>query len=70
MSAIAFFCIASLLFLMAVFLSGYIRLYLMANMKVRNVIIVSIITFLVGEIILLIYIINNGLTPKFGQNLN
>ena len=60
MSAIAFFCIASLLFLMAVFLSGYIRLYLMANMKVRNVIIVSIITFLVGEIILLIYIINNS----------
>lgn len=41
-----------ILFIIALFLSGYIRLHCMAKLKLRTIIIIQSLVFIVGEIIM------------------
>ena len=55
MSKILFLLFVSLLYLIFLVLFGYIRLYLMSKIKIRNIIIIQSVLFIIGEIILGIY---------------
>lgn len=46
---ISFICV-SFLYFIVLFLSGYIRLYLMAKLKFRTIIIIQSIVFFIGEV--------------------
>lgn len=46
------FLFSSLLYLIAVILGAIIRLYIMGKFKIKTIIIISLVTFIAGEILL------------------
>ncbi len=56
MTNIISFIFVSFLYFIALFLSGYIRLYRIAKVKIRIIIIIQSIIFVIGEVFIGIYI--------------
>lgn len=50
MSKILDFFLCSFLYLIALFLGGFFRLHLMAKMKIRNIIFIQSLLFIIGEV--------------------
>jgi len=56
MDNILFFLTATFLSLLFLFLGGFFKLYLQAKMKIRTILIISAIMFILGEAYLIYYI--------------
>lgn len=54
------FLVMSCFWLIFLFLGGYFRLYIMAKLKIKTIIIISSIAFLVGEMVILYIILRKS----------